>query len=189
LTDGYIFCFILGITSTFAGSRLPKDHSIFDALGSNDYLSSILGHGREFCDGDIYSPIPEQLKRIQCILQDVGSHIATPRTKASTTKQERTKFEGGFVEELEQWIDSLDSELPPLQNFILPSGGKAATVLHMARAVCRETERKVVVLLREEDVGDEVYKYINRLSDYLFVAARYVAKVEGRQEEIYIRPD
>lgn len=177
-----------GMSSNFAGKRLPKDHIIFDALGANDQLSSTIGIAREFCT-DLNDDTTTRLKEIQCILQDVGSHIATPRGVATESKLAQTAFNEKHVENLEKWIDELNENLPPLTNFILPSGGRAASMLHLARTVCREAERRVTPLVRDNQVEDSVAKYLNRLSDFLFMAARHVAKQQGYNEEIYIRQD
>ena len=95
-------------------------------------------------------------------------------------EQERSRAEpqddhGASTAELEQWIDALDAELPPLRNFILPGGGLAAASLHVARSVCRRAERSIVPLVLDGECEDAASIYLNRLSDYLFVAARYVA--------------
>jgi len=89
---------------------------------------------------------------------------------------------------LEQAIDSMDKELPPLSNFILPSGGKASFFLHVARAVCRRCERNVIQLVDEETVHRSVQIFLNRLSDFLFTCARYIAMKEGSIETIYKKP-
>lgn len=95
------------------------------------------------------------------------------------------KFQPSHTQKLEQWIDSLDSTLPPLKNFVLPSGGLAATHLHVARTICRRAERAVVPLVSKGAVDSEVGRYLNRLSDFLFVAARFAAKHENRTETIW----
>ncbi|KAJ3050518.1 hypothetical protein HK097_008537 [Rhizophlyctis rosea] len=175
-----------GQSSLFTGERRPKNDAHFEALGDVDELTSLLGVAREYCN-EANNGLTSKLEKIQCLLQDVNSNVATPRTKASDVKLARTEFdiEGYLVTELESWIDELDTQLPPLQNFILPSGGKAASTLHVARAVCRRAERHIVPFVQEEKVDQSVGKYINRLSDFLFTAARFAAKHEGREETIY----
>lgn len=105
---------------------------------------------------------------------DVGSAVATPQHSSSASKAARASFQaaGTAVAQLEQWLDTLDARLPPLRNFILPGGGVAAASLHAARAVARRAERSVVPLVRDGHVDAAVGVYLNRLSDYLFVAAR-----------------
>uniref|UniRef100_A0A672PN00 Corrinoid adenosyltransferase MMAB n=1 Tax=Sinocyclocheilus grahami TaxID=75366 RepID=A0A672PN00_SINGR len=129
-----------GFSSTFTGERRPKEDHIFDALGTTDELSSAIGLAREFCI-DRGQSFTDQLEKIQCVLQDVGSNIATPRSSARDSHIKKTKFSSQAVIELERWIDSFTEELPPLTNFILPSGGKSSAALHVARAACRRAER------------------------------------------------
>jgi ATP:cob(I)alamin adenosyltransferase len=113
-----------------------------------------------------------QLAEVQSRLLDAGSAVATPPSSASDAKLQRTRFGGAPVERLEAAVDALDAALPPLRAFILPSGGRAAAALHAARAVCRRAERAVVPLVRCGDVEPDVAAFLNRLSDYLFAAAR-----------------
>ncbi|KAF9153637.1 hypothetical protein BG015_003016 [Linnemannia schmuckeri] len=181
-----------GTSALFTGERRPKNDVVFDALGTNDELSSSIGLAREFCldQGEGVKGIVGQLEQIQCLLQDVGSNIATPRDSATAPRLARTEFDadGQHVEDLEAWIDAMDQELPPLTSFILPSGGKAAAALHVARSVSRRTERMVVPLAQEQRVDRSVAIYLNRLSDYLFTSGRYAAMKAGRQEVVYKKP-
>ncbi|XP_077096668.1 corrinoid adenosyltransferase MMAB [Siphateles boraxobius] len=177
-----------GFSSTFTGERRPKEDHIFDALGTTDELSSAIGLAREFCIDSGHS-FTDQLDKIQCVLQDVGSNIATPRSSARDSHIQKTKFTSQAVIELERWIDSLTEELPPLTNFILPSGGKSSAALHVARGVCRRAERCVAPIVRSGETDPEVARYLNRLSDYLFTVARYAAMKEGNAETIYKRPE
>ena len=96
-----------------------------------------------------------------------------------------TAFPEDHVTDLEGWIDAMDTKLPPLKNFILPSGGLAAAQFHVARTVCRRTERDLVSLLEEEQINPIAFTYVNRLSDYLFTLARVCALIEGKPETIY----
>lgn len=135
----------------------------------------------------------DKLIKIQCSLQDLGSSIATPTPLEETPssdsvmkKVNKTRFDpdGTLTVELENWIDVFDVELPKLTMFILPSGGLAASHLHVSRAVCRRAERSIVSL--GSQVEPTVSVYINRLSDFLFQAARYACLKEGnRSEEFY----
>ncbi|KAK7087810.1 corrinoid adenosyltransferase MMAB-like [Littorina saxatilis] len=181
-----------GTSSTFTGVRKPKDDAIFSALGSTDELSCLVGLAVEHCkDTHIHleEPLQDQLQQIQCILQDVGSNVATPISSARDAHLKRVKFSDQNVKMLEAWIDEMTDQLPPLKNFILPSGGKTAASLHLARAVCRRAERDLTPLARDGEIELATFAFMNRLSDYLFTAARYAAVKEGRQEKIYRRID
>jgi cob(I)alamin adenosyltransferase len=177
-----------GTSATYTGERRAKDDKLFEALGVTDELSSFIGLAREFC-GEDSRDLVDRLDHIQCILQDVGSAIATPRSSARDAHLNKTAFDKDFVVQLEHWIDEYQEKLPPLKNFILPSGGKASATLHVARVVCRRAERRLVPLVRNGDLDNEPARYLNRLSDFLFMAARYVAMCEGKQEKIYHRSD
>lgn len=176
-----------GESSLYNGERRSKHDLYFDALGDVDELNSSLGVVREFLsEGEA---LGHQLSTIQSLLLDCGSAIATPST-SSEAKVQRCSFDpqGTAVGQLEAWIDEMDAQLPPLTSFILPSGGKAASFLHLSRSIARRAERQVIHLARQEEedlllVSTTVF--LNRLSDYLFVAARYQASKEGRAEVTY----
>ncbi|KAI1901005.1 hypothetical protein AGOR_G00055680 [Albula goreensis] len=177
-----------GLSSTFTGERRPKEDQVFEALGSTDELSCAIGLAREFCieQGHVFT---NELEKIQCVLQDVGSNVATPLSSARQSHINKTKFSAQPVSDLERWIDRYTEELPPLTNFILPSGGKSSAALHVARSVCRRAERSVAPIVRSGEADPEVAKFLNRLSDYLFTLARYATMKEGSQETVYRRPE
>lgn len=176
-----------GFSSTFTGERRPKEDLIFEALGNTDELSSAIGLAREYCL-DKGHTFTGQLDKIQCILQDVGSNIATPRSSARDSHMKKTEFTKSSTTDLENWIDQFTEELSPLTNFILPSGGKSSAALHLARAICRRAERSVAPIVRSGEADQDVAKFLNRLSDYLFTVARYAAMKEGKEDKIYKRP-
>jgi len=127
-----------------------------------------------------------QLSAVQSRLLDVGSAVATPMRSSGEQHLRRAAFDGAHeVAQLEGWIDAMDEDLPELRSFILPSGGAAGATLHLARAICRRAERSVVPLVREGDVDASAGVYLNRLSDYLFVAARFAALHGGHVETPY----
>ena len=181
-----------GSSSLFNGERRSKDHEVFEALGDSDELNAAIGLARAHCEmqsasGKSLHDIMTQLDTVQSRLLDVGSAVATPRSSSNEKQLARVRFcdDGASVSSLEQWMDELDQELPPLRNFILPSGGLSASSLHLARAICRRTERSLTRLVLAEECEQAVGVYVNRLSDYLFVAARAAAARGGAQETAY----
>ncbi|CDW72443.1 cob yrinic acid-diamide mitochondrial-like [Stylonychia lemnae] len=144
---------------------------------------------REYFSGieDLDKRFAEEVEEIQCRLIDLGSQVATPR-KADEIHEKKiihTAFDPNNVLELEKRIDFMDEKLPPLKNFILPSGGLAASHIHVARTICRRAERNLIPLFQEEQIETHAYQYVNRLSDYLFMLARICAQAEGKGEVIY----
>ncbi|KAJ2028702.1 hypothetical protein GGI03_002342 [Coemansia sp. RSA 2337] len=177
-----------GTSSLFTGERRSKDDAVFEALGNTDELSSMLGLAIAYLQATPADTLISRLEAIQCLLQDVGSNVATPlNTEKQTSKISRTRFDpdGYHCEQLEVWIDELSEGLPVHRSFILPSGGLAASTLHVARTVCRRAERSLIPL--KDDVDKETLMFVNRLSDFLFVAARWVAMKQGVSERIYVR--
>jgi cob(I)alamin adenosyltransferase len=162
---------------------------VFEALGDVDELNSSVGIVREFLSGTERDlALSDQLSSIQSKLLDVGSAIATPSDRSTEAQATRCRFDtdGENTKWLEALIDEMDAQLPSLTNFILPSGGKAASFLHLSRSIARRAERRVVSL--QQARGEEllsVLVWMNRLSDYLFVAARFQAAKEGREEVTY----
>ncbi|PVU88066.1 hypothetical protein BB559_005710 [Furculomyces boomerangus] len=176
-----------GTSALYTGERRPKTDPIFEALGTTDELSSFIGLAHSFLKTPDAGNVSQRLIKIQCLLQDVGSNIATPPDSKSRTKIDKTRFDpdGHFLKELESWIDELSEHLVLHSHFILPSGGSASSALHVARTVCRRAERSVIYL--DGSVDKSVNKYLNRLSDFLFVCARFVAKSENKTEDVYIK--
>jgi len=131
--------------------------------------------------------LESKLDEIQSRLLDIGSAIATPHTshKATDVKKAEVFFDKNHTLTLEKWIDEMEDRLPKLRNFILPSGGLASSHLHLARAICRRCERHLIPLKQSNDLPNDVFIYINRLSDYLFMAARHAAHFEKKEETIY----
>ncbi len=168
-----------GETGLYGGQRVGKDSLRIAAYGDIDELNAILGLTR--CE-HLAVKITEMIGKLQRQLFELGSDLATPIN--STLKIRRVDLQQ--VQQLEQWIDELEAELPALKNFILPGGSKGAACLHLARTVCRRAERKIVRLQREEDIGENVVIFVNRMSDLLFVMARYVNKAAGVEDEKWV---
>lgn len=162
-----------GSTSLVDGSRTGKDSRRVDAYGDVDELSSSLG----LLAASVGCPeeIRGQLTAVQNMMFEIGSYLASPDSMSSM------KPEGldAATKRLEDWIDTLDEQTPEIRSFILPAGCEASCRSHVARTVCRRAERKIIGLAREERVDPEVIAYINRLSDYLFVCARYLNFLAG----------
>jgi len=163
-----------GSTGLADGSRVPKDHRRIEVLGCLDELNSIVGLIRTQAEPD-----PPQLAWVQNRLFDMGAELATPGA-------ERIRAED--VTALETALNDYNADLPPLREFILPGGGSAATFCHLARALCRRTERHLVTLHREESLNPQTLRYINRLSDLLFVLARVLARRDGGGE-VFWQPE
>ncbi len=158
-----------GDTSLFGGQRVSKNHSRITAYGTVDELNSIIGIVRS-ADPD---PLLEELmERIQNELFVLGADLATPPEK--NTRIDRIGPD--HVHRIEQDIDRLENELKPLKSFILPGGSPGAAYLHLARTVCRRAERSCFSCRQSEIVSDEALIFLNRLSDLLFVMARYQNK-------------
>ena len=174
-----------GETALYGGTRVSKACARVESYGTIDELNSFIGFAKtEITDEKVLN----QLKKIQFDLFTVGSESATPTDKltlANGKSRLSLVISETEIEELENWMDDLEEELQPLQYFILPGGGKAATSLHICRTVCRRAERSLVFLNETEAVRPELIKYLNRLSDYLFVLARYMSKINNESEEYW----
>lgn len=175
-----------GTSGLFNGERRQKDDDIFEALGACDELNASIGIASEHCDIGGHSEVSSLLEEVSSRLFDVGTAIATPvNTTDSKSKLAHSSFDPKHTDWLEKMIDQMDLELPPLKNFILPSGGLASSHLHHARTLARRAERRVWPLIRSNQVEQSVGIYLNRLSDFLFTSARLVAKRSGKEEKIY----
>ncbi len=174
-----------GETSLYGGTKVSKAAARVESYGTLDELNAFIGLAKaEISDEKVLS----QLQKIQFDLFTVGSEAATPTDKlilANGKNRLDLMISEEEISELEHWMDDLDAELEPLQFFILPSGGKAAASVHVCRTVCRRAERAMVYLNETEEVGPELIKYLNRLSDYLFILARYISKISGEKEEYW----
>lgn len=156
-----------GQTGLFGGDRISKAHARVEAYGDVDELNSVLGIVR--ADLDLGTPFETLLEAIQSRLFDLGAELANERGKDLGIPL----VDEDDVVAMEHAIDHAEGELAPLRTFVLPGGSKVAAHLHLARTVCRRAERRVVALLEQgATVRPEVLRYLNRLSDLLFVLAR-----------------
>jgi cob(I)alamin adenosyltransferase len=165
-----------GTTALANGQRLPKYHPRIEALGDVDELNSLLGLLRAELDGtdDLSAP----LRRIQNDLFDIGGELAVADPDHSVITLAEVLW-------LEQRLDELNAQLPPLEEFILPGGGRAAAQAHLCRCVCRRAERRVVELAGRETINPQSAAYLNRLSDLLFVCARHLSRRDGDGELLW----
>jgi cob(I)alamin adenosyltransferase len=178
-----------GETALVGGRRVAKDAPRIEAYGTIDELNAVLGLARVFNaerlqEGEAHRWLDETLRRLQDQLFDLGSELATPDEAA---------YEGMYrvgaaeVTELEQLIDRCQEELEPLKSFVLPGGGRIGGFLHQARTVCRRAERRILSLSRAEPLSEWPLRYVNRLSDLLFVLSRWVARRLGEPEYLWER--
>lgn len=162
-----------GTTGLGDGSRVPKDSIRVGAFGTTDELNSVLGLV-------MAETLPESVRtclfRVQHELFDLGGELCVPG---------RDVISADDVTRLEQDLDTFNEDLPPLKDFILPGGGRAAAACHLARTVCRRAERLMVTLAREDTINVNSQRYLNRLSDLLFVVARVLARAGGAGEVLW----
>lgn len=184
-----------GSTRLVGGQEVPKDDPRIEAYGTVDELNSVLGLARAFLPktdgpGPERTRLDDVLRGVQNDLFEVGSDLAT---RAADRWENMIRMGGEDAKRLEDWIDAFNADLGPLENFILPGGGPVGGFLHQGRTVCRRAERRVLTLMNHEaDVGDGCLVYLNRLSDLLFVLARWVAQHLGEEELLWQqrgRPD
>jgi len=157
-----------GETALGDGTRRPKHALRIQAFGTVDETNSAIGIARLHAQGEVDA----MLARIQNDLFDLGADLCVPET--AKRSEGRLRIVEAQVERLEREIDAMNAELAPLTSFVLPGGTPAAAYLHLARAIARRAERLMVELAASETVNDAAMRYINRLSDHLFVASRFV---------------
>jgi cob(I)alamin adenosyltransferase len=163
-----------GSTGLADGSRVRKDSARIQAIGDLDELNSLIGLVRALPGED--PGIDAMLVSIQHRLFDLGGELAIPGQRFAKP---------AWTERLEQWIDRLNADLPPLAEFILPGGSLRAAQAHQARAVCRRAERALLRLATQDTVNSAALTYLNRLSDLLFVMARVLVRSDGGREVLW----
>ena len=165
-----------GETSLGRGERVAKHDPRVEAYGTIDEANSVIGLvrnaiARALLGGERLAEADAMLARIQNDLFDVGADLCTPEGESRRGEQ-ALRIVASQVERLEREIDAMNAELQPLTSFILPGGGEASAWLHLARTVVRRAERRMTQLAAEQPINPEAVKYVNRLSDHLFVLAR-----------------
>ena len=177
-----------GETALVGGRRVAKDSQRIVAYGTIDELNSSLGIVRAMAEAEKPSPalsrLIEILQRLQNELFDLGSQLATP---SDVDYEGMWRVSEAEVQSLESTIDQCQKSLEPLKSFVLPGGGVLGSFLHQARTVCRRAEIEILRLSRVESVSPLVLRYVNRLSDLLFVLARWIAKQRGEPECLWER--
>lgn len=163
-----------GTTGLGDGARVPKDSLRVSAYGTVDEVNSLIGV--VLAEPIAGETVRAALTQIQHDLFDLGGELCVPGMELVFDKD---------IDRLERLLDQLNEDLPRLKEFILPGGGRAAAHCHVARTVCRRAERLVVSLVREEPVRPQVQRYLNRLSDLLFVIARVLARADGHGEVLW----
>ena len=169
-----------GTTALSTGQRLPKFHARIASYGTVDEANSVIGLARLHTSSEELAVLDAMLARIQNDMFDLGADLCTPET-GEKLQWEPLRMKQSQVDRLEAEIDQLNAGLEPLRSFVLPGGHPAAAFLHQARTVCRRAERHIVELatIPGEHVTPEAATYLNRLSDFLFVASRWVNARHG----------
>lgn len=163
-----------GTTGLGDGTRVAKEHERVVAYGTVDETNSTIGV--VLSHPSVPEAVAQCLTEVQHDLFDLGGELCIPGSRT---------IMDAHVARLEDTLDAFNADLPPLQDFILPAGGPAAAACHMARTICRRAERDVWILARKEAVAPEVTRYLNRLSDLLFVVARVLARAESGSEVLW----
>ncbi|HNW78765.1 MAG TPA: cob(I)yrinic acid a,c-diamide adenosyltransferase [Candidatus Competibacteraceae bacterium] len=166
-----------GSTGLGNGERVAKDCPRIEAIGAVDELNCAIGR---VLVHDVREAVRQSLQIVQHKLFDLGGELSIPGYQAVRDED---------VAQLESDLEQFNADLPPLKEFILPGGGRAAADCHLARAICRRAERRLVSLARDEDISEQARVYLNRLSDLLFVMCRILARDEGGIEVLWRNPN
>lgn len=166
-----------GTTGLGDGGRTGKDSARMQAIGTVDELNSVVGL---LLASELPESVERRLERVQHELFDLGGELSMPGTELLPEV---------FVQQLESDLDGFNEDLPPLKDFILPGGSESAARCHVARTVCRRAERTLVTLSGSEDINPVSLRYLNRLSDLLFVIARVLARQDDGTEVIWVHGD
>jgi cob(I)alamin adenosyltransferase len=169
-----------GETGRFDGTRVPKNDPLIEVNGTIDECNSLIGVARSY----------NKDEQLDAILKNFQSQLIVAGSEVTNVKHDdRLPFiTDGNIQTMEELIDDVEEELEPLTNFILPTGGKVSAHLHLARTAARKVERRLVTLGESMEINKTLLAYFNRLSDTLFVLARYAAKFDGRADEVWVNP-
>lgn len=165
-----------GTTGLATGERVDKCDARVEAFGTVDETNSALG--LVLAEPALPAAVRECLTRVQHELFEVGAELSLPGYRAITA---------AHVAELERVLDDLNEQLPPLKEFVLPGGNRATALCHLARTICRRAERRAWAAAKHSELNSEALRYLNRLSDLLFVMARAIARLDGGQETLWKR--
>ena len=173
-----------GETALIGGSRVSKCHPRLESYGSIDELNAFVGLLFDTCFNDL---VRNQLKLIQNSLFSIGSNLALEpdETKHKYKISKLPSIKDSDISEIESWIDLLGEKLPPLNGFILPGGHIVVSYSHIVRTICRRAERNIVALASTSEIDELLIIYINRLSDYFFILARYFSFTNNVEEIIW----
>ena len=174
-----------GETSLFGAGRVGKGHVRVEAFGTVDELNAAIGWAATRVSD---RTTRERLEALQHDLFAIGAELATPPAAEGRVRPDTPGWSGGRTAEMEGWIDEAVAELPELRAFVLPGGTSGASALHVARTMCRRSERAVVRLAESEEVSEEVLAYLNRLSDLLFTLARCENYRAGVGDVEWVKP-
>ena len=171
-----------GFTHLYGGVCTSKDSPLVEAHGAVDELNSLLGLSRSFIKDKEVNGI---IKGIQEDLLVIGADLANPKNIEMEGREGRSALTSDHVKKMEELIKAFENELPPLRNFIIPSGSPSSSLLQNCRALCRKAERRIVAANKKKEINMEILRYFNRLSDFLFYLARVVNRREGFDEEVW----
>lgn len=176
-----------GTTMLASGEKVPKNCLRIEAYGTVDELNSAIAILRDSLDLNYkeFRDLSVSIKTIQNELFDIGGELATPASVLNIDKQQVVNED--CIHRLENEIDLINADIPPLENFIIPGGHLANSYAHLARCICRRAERNVISLSQSEEIRPVVIKYLNRLSDWLFVSSRFVSKVLRVEEQLWVQ--
>ena len=166
-----------GKTSLIGGTRVPKNHFRLEAYGTIDELNTFIGMIRSY---KVDEKSRNQIIDIQNKLFVIGAYLATDANV--TNLRDKLDYSEEIIEGLEKEMDRMENELPPMKHFVLPGGNPGISYCHISRTVCRRAERRILDMAEETEVNPWVIKYVNRLSDYLFVLSRYLSKQNNVDE-------